>query len=48
MANTDLKRAACLRLRVCAHVGPRGVLKVEMKADRLEGGTPIRVCAVDL
>jgi hypothetical protein len=33
---------------MCAHVCPRGVLKLETKPDRFEGGTPIRVYAVDL
>ena len=40
MANTDVKRAACVGCGMCAHVCPRGILKLENK--------PIRVCAVDL
>ena len=48
MANQDVKRAACVGCGMCAHVCPRGVLKLENKADRFKGGTPIRVYAVDL
>ena len=48
MANTDVKRAACVGCGMCAHVCPRGVLKLEVKPDRFKGGTPIRVYAVDL
>ena len=33
---------------MCAHVCPRGVLKLEVKPDRFKGRTPIRVYAVDL
>jgi hypothetical protein len=33
---------------MCAHVCPRGVLKLEVKPDRFKGGTPIRVYSVDL
>jgi hypothetical protein len=33
---------------MCAHVCPRGVLNLETKSDRFQGGTPIRVFAVDL
>ena len=47
MANLDVKRAACVGCG-CAHVCPRGVLKLEAKTDRFKGGTPIRVYAVDL
>jgi len=45
MANVDVKRAGC---GMCAHVCPRGVLKLEAKTDRFKGGTPIRVYAADL
>ena len=48
MANQDVKRAACVGCGLCAHVCPRGVLKLENKPDRIKGGTPIRVYAVDL
>jgi len=48
MANQDVKRAACVRCGMCAHVCPRGVLKLEVKPDRFKGGTPIRVYALDL
>jgi formate hydrogenlyase subunit 6/NADH:ubiquinone oxidoreductase subunit I len=48
MANTDVKRAACVGCGMCAHVCPRGVLKPEVKPDRFKGGTAIRVYAVDL
>ena len=48
MANMDVKRASCVGCGMCAHVCPRGVLKLEGKADRFEGGTPIRVYAGDL
>ena len=47
-ANQDVKRAACVGCGLCAHVCPRGVLKLENKPDRFKGGTPIRVYAVDL
>jgi hypothetical protein len=33
---------------MCAHVCPRGVLKLEAKPDPFGGGTPIRVYSVDL
>jgi hypothetical protein len=33
---------------MCAHVCPRGVLKLENKPDRWKAGQPIRVYAVDL
>ena len=48
MANLDVKRAACVGCGMCAHVCPRGVLKLEVKPERFKGGTPIRVYAVDL
>ena len=48
MANLDVKRAACVGCGMCAHICPRGVLKLENKPDPFKGGTPIRVYAVDL
>ena len=48
MANLDVKRAACVGCGMCAHVCPRGVLKLGTKPERFKGGTPIRVYAVDL
>jgi hypothetical protein len=33
---------------MCAHMCPRGVLKLEVRPDRAKGGAPIRVYAVDL
>jgi len=47
MAGLDVKRSACVGCGMCAHVCPRGVLKLETKPDRFKGGTPIRY-AVDL
>ena len=47
-ANQELKRASCVGCGMCAQVCPRGVLKLENKPDRFQGGTPIRVYAVDL
>ena len=40
MANTDVKRAACVGCGMCAHVHPRGVLRLEIKPDRFKGGRP--------
>jgi len=48
MANTDVKRAARVGCGMCAHVCPRGVLKLENKAIRRRAGQSIRVYAVDL
>ena len=48
MANTDVRRAACVGCGMCAYVCPPGVLKLKVKPDRLKGGTAIRVYAVDL
>jgi ferredoxin len=45
MANQDVKRAACVGCGMCAHVCPRGVLKLETKPDRFKDGAPIRVYA---
>jgi ferredoxin len=47
-ANLDVKRAACVGSGMCAHVCPRGVLKLENKPVRFRAGEPIRVHAVDL
>ena len=41
MANLDVKRAACVGCGMCAHVCPRGVLKLENKATR--GGLASRL-----
>ena len=48
MANLDVKRAACVGCGMCAHVCPRGVLKLENKPVRFSAGEAIRVYAVDL
>ena len=48
MANQDVKRASCVGCGMCAQVCPRGVLKLESKAERWKAGAPIRVYAVDL
>jgi ferredoxin-type protein NapH len=48
MANQTFRRAACVGCGLCAHMCPRGVLKLETRPDRLSGGAPIRVWAVDL
>ena len=49
MANQSFKRASCVGCGMCAHVRPhRGVLKLEIRPDRTQGGAPIRVYAVDL
>ena len=47
-ANLDVKRAACVGCGMCAHVCPRGVLKLENKPMRWKAGQTIRVYAVDL
>jgi ferredoxin-type protein NapH len=47
-ANQDVKRAACVGCGMCAHVFPRGVLKLENRPVRWKAGQPIRVYAVDL
>ena len=48
MVNQSFTRAACGGCRMCAHVCPRGVLKLENKPDRWKAGQPIRVYAADL
>jgi len=48
MANQSFTRAACVGCGMCAHVCPRGVLKLENKPIRWKAGQPIRVYAVDL
>jgi ferredoxin-type protein NapH len=47
MENRDVKRASCVGCGMCAHMCPRGVLKLETRPDR-GPGQPIRVWAVDL
>ena len=39
---------ACVGCGMCAHVCPRRVLKLEVKADRFKSGTPTPVFALDL
>ena len=48
MANQSFTRASCVGCRLCQHVRPRGVLKLENKPTRWKAGQPIRVYAVDL
>ena len=48
MANQTFTRAACVGCGMCAHVCPRGVLKLENKPIRWKSGEAIRVYAVDL
>jgi formate hydrogenlyase subunit 6/NADH:ubiquinone oxidoreductase subunit I len=48
MANRSFTRAACVGCGMCAHVCPRGVLKLENRPVRRKAGQPIRVYAVDL
>jgi ferredoxin-type protein NapH len=48
MANQDVKRAACVGCGMCAHMCPRGVLKLENRPARWKAGQAIRVYAVDL
>src|SRR5262245_23360625 len=48
MANQDVRRGACVGCGMCAHVCPRGVLKLENKPLRCRAGEAIRVYAVDL
>jgi ferredoxin-type protein NapH len=47
-ANQDVTRAACVGCGMCAHVCPRGLLKLENKPVRWKAGQPIRMYAVDL
>ena len=47
MANQSFKRASCVGCGMCAHMCPRGVLKLEIRPGT-KGGAPIRVFAVDL
>jgi formate hydrogenlyase subunit 6/NADH:ubiquinone oxidoreductase subunit I len=39
MANKHVKRAAGVGCRMCAHVCPRSVLKLENSPERFKGGT---------
>ena len=48
MANRSFTRASCVGCGMCAHVCPRGVLKLENEPVRWKAGQPIRVYAVDL
>jgi len=48
MANLDVKRAACVGCGMCAHVCPRGVLKLENRPTPWKAGQAMRVYAVDL
>jgi len=45
MANQSLTRAFCVGCGMCAHVCPRGVLKLENKPVRWKAGQSIRVYA---
>ena len=47
MANQTFTRRSCVGSGLCAHVCPRGVLKLENKPVRWKAGQPIRVCALD-
>jgi formate hydrogenlyase subunit 6/NADH:ubiquinone oxidoreductase subunit I len=47
MANQSFTRASCVGCGMCAHVCPRGVLKLENRARGWKAGQPIRVRAVD-
>jgi ferredoxin len=47
MANLDVKRAACAGCGMCAHVCPRGMPRLQTRAD-CGPGQPIPVWAVDL
>jgi ferredoxin len=48
MANEHVKRAACVGCGMCAHVCPRGVLKLENRPVCWKAEQPIRVYAVNL
>jgi formate hydrogenlyase subunit 6/NADH:ubiquinone oxidoreductase subunit I len=48
MANQSFTRAACVGCGMCAHMCPRGVLRLETRPARAPGGAPIRVFAVDV
>ena len=45
MANQSFTRASCVGCGMCAHVCPRGVLKLENEPVRWKAGQPIRVYA---
>jgi formate hydrogenlyase subunit 6/NADH:ubiquinone oxidoreductase subunit I len=48
MANESFTRASCVGCGMCAHVCPRGVLKLENKSSaRAKAGQPIRVYGVN-
>lgn len=47
-ANQSFTRASCVGCGLCAHLCPRGVLKLENKPRRFGAGELIRVYAVDL
>jgi formate hydrogenlyase subunit 6/NADH:ubiquinone oxidoreductase subunit I len=45
MANQSFTRASCVGCGMCAHVCPRGVLKLENRRDRPKATSPLRVYA---
>ena len=47
-ANQSFTRASCVGCGMCAHMCPRGVLKLENKPRRFQPGKPLRVVAIDL
>jgi ferredoxin-type protein NapH len=47
-SNQYVKRAACVGCGMCAHMCPRGALKLENRPARWKAGQAIRVYAVDL
>jgi len=48
MANEDVRRAACVGCGMCAHMCPRGVLKLENLPVRGQAAKPIRVVSACL
>jgi formate hydrogenlyase subunit 6/NADH:ubiquinone oxidoreductase subunit I len=47
MANQSFTRASCVGCGLCAHMCPRGVLKLENGPARRPAGPPLRVYAAD-